>query len=99
MPVLHSYVRSGVLLPPIVSGYKVRRGQAPTLRCRFCGGSVFGIPATDPRMPHWACSERRILRWKAVPKHVCIFLKTDLLEDLLCAPGSPLLRSKEAVWY
>ena len=36
---------------------------------------------------------------KAVPKHVYKFLKPILLEDLLCAPGSLLLGSKDAVRY
>jgi len=43
--------------------------------------------------------ERGLLCRKVVPKHVYKFLKTDsFLEDSLCAPGSPLLRSKDAAW-
>jgi hypothetical protein len=59
---------------------------------------VFGISSDCPR----CCTGRArtgVLCCKAVSKHVCIFLKTDsFLEDSLCAPGSPLLRSKDAAW-
>src|SRR5258708_32270338 len=70
-----------------------------TLRCRFAVEACSEFRRPNPHLLHWACSnigaglpERRYL------KHVRIFLKTDSLEDSLCAPGSPLLRSKDDAW-
>lgn len=64
---------------------------------RFCGGSVFEIPARGVKLYRRALA--RSFRWKAMPKHVYIFLKTDIVEDSLCAPGLPMLRSKDVGWY
>jgi hypothetical protein len=59
---------------------------------------VFGIPAKLPyvALGQWLSSKLRyctgrartgMFCWRAVSKHVDIFLKTDSLEDSLCAPG------------
>ncbi len=49
-------------------------------------------------MLHWACSG---VGWFAGRRclNTFVFLKPTHLEDSLCAPGSPLLRLKDAVWH
>ena len=51
------------------------------------------------RILHTACSNTGYFAGKRYLKHIIKFLIIDsFLEDSLCAPGSPLLRSMAAAW-
>ena len=97
MPVLRYSVRSAVSAPPVTQNptrpsSNIRLGFAVEACSEFQSGIMVCIS-------HRARSEG-LFHWEAVETR-SIFLKTDLiiLEDSLCAPGSPLLRSKDATRY
>jgi hypothetical protein len=89
---------SGEVLISPAAGRKAPTRPSSNTPFQVCGGSVFGIPATESPCAALGMLGRGMLGRKALSRHVCIFPKPTHLEDSLCAPGSPLLRSKDAVW-
>ena len=77
---------------PVRPECEIRRGQTPTLRLGFAVEACSEFRRGSVAALDVPCES---FRWKAMPKHVYIFLKTDMVEDSLCAPGSPMLRSKD----
>src|ERR1700679_1439282 len=99
MPVLHSTSRSGVLSSPtgpgVTSDAAKLQHSVEVLRWK----RVRNSGEFSSRMVHRACSHTGYFAGRRYLKHNIKFLIIDsFLEDSLCAPGSPLLRSKAAAW-
>src|SRR5258706_4157680 len=97
MPVLHSHAGSRVLLSPASPG---ARSDAAKLQHSVVGFAVEACSEFRQLIPSYAALGvlgRGMLRRKAVPKHVCIFLKTDFiwrthyahLARQCCVPRTP----------